>query len=177
MAATKAPTATALHTPQHSMIRRALTAAAEASSQHPWFVIAIFGALTLASLAGLPFVRNNTDLVRFLKTDAPLYRDTLFVDANLSGSLTLEFVAARRDGAPLTSLADVEKLAAFEQAIRAHEPVAGVGSIVSVLRLSSGENNIRLVVEVAAATVPPYTISQEDGGLKVVVGTIDASAT
>jgi type IV pilus assembly protein PilQ len=46
-------------------------------------------------------------------------------------------------------------------------------SIVAAMRLSSGENNLRLVVEVAAATVPPYTISQEEGGLKIVVGTFD----
>jgi len=45
--------------------------------------------------------------------------------------------------------------------------------IVSVLRVSSGENNLRLTVEVAAATVPPYTVSQEDGGVKVVVGALN----
>ena len=128
------PPAAALRSPQHRLIRRALAAAAEVSSQHPWRVIAVFGAITLLSLAGLPLVRNNTDLVRFLESDAPLYRDTLFVDAQLSGSITLEFMAERRDGAPLTSLADVQRLAAFEQAILAHEPVAGVSSIVAVLR-------------------------------------------
>jgi len=48
-------------------------------------------------------------------------------------------------------------------------------SNVSALRLTSGENNLRLVVEVAAATVPPYTISQEEGGVKIVVGAADAN--
>jgi type IV pilus assembly protein PilQ len=48
-------------------------------------------------------------------------------------------------------------------------------SIVSVLRVNSGENNLRLTVEVAAATVPPYTIAQEDGGVKIVVGAVDAN--
>jgi type IV pilus assembly protein PilQ len=48
-------------------------------------------------------------------------------------------------------------------------------SIVSVLRLSSGENNLRFIVEVAAATVPPYTITQEEGGVKIVVGAVDAN--
>jgi len=46
-------------------------------------------------------------------------------------------------------------------------------SIVSAVRLSSGENNLRVVVEIAAATVPLYTIGQADGGLKIVVGAID----
>ena len=49
-------------------------------------------------------------------------------------------------------------------------------SIVSVLRVSSGEDNLRLTVEIAAATVPPYTVSQEDGGVKIVVGANDMNA-
>ena len=49
-------------------------------------------------------------------------------------------------------------------------------SVVSTLRLNAGENSLRLVVEVAAATVPPYTISPENGGLKIVVGNIDPNA-
>jgi type IV pilus assembly protein PilQ len=32
-----------------------------------------------------------------------------------------------------------------------------------------------MVVEIAAATVPPYTISPEDGGLKIVIGNVDAN--
>ena len=97
-------------------------------------MLAVFGALTALSLAGLPLVRNNTDLVRFLKSDAPLHRDTIFIDAHLTGSNTLEFVVARRDGAPLTSLDDVRRMAAFEQAILAREHVTGVSSILAVLR-------------------------------------------
>jgi type IV pilus assembly protein PilQ len=46
-------------------------------------------------------------------------------------------------------------------------------SIVSALRLTASEANLRLVVEIAAATVAPYTISPEDGGLKIVVGNVD----
>jgi len=41
------------------------------------------------------------------------------------------------------------------------------------LRLSSGETTFRLVVEIAAATVPAYTVAPEDGGLKITVGTLD----
>ena len=51
-------------------------------------------------------------------------------------------------------------------------------SIVSAVRLSSGDNNLRLVVEVAAAAVPRYQILQEEdnaGGLKIVVGAPDAN--
>jgi type IV pilus secretin PilQ/predicted competence protein len=46
-------------------------------------------------------------------------------------------------------------------------------SVVSALRLSSGETNFRLVVEIAAASVPAYTVAPEEGGLKITVGTLD----
>src|SRR5690349_939833 len=46
-------------------------------------------------------------------------------------------------------------------------------SVVSALRLSSGETTFRLVVEIAAATVPAYTVAPEEGGLKITVGTLD----
>ena len=46
-------------------------------------------------------------------------------------------------------------------------------SVVSTLRLNAGENSLRLVVEVASATVPPYTITPDNGGLKIVVGNVD----
>ena len=45
--------------------------------------------------------------------------------------------------------------------------------IASVLRLNAGENSLRLVAEIAAASIPPYVISQEDGWLKIVVGSPD----
>ncbi len=129
-----APPTAALRSPQHRGIRRLLAGSARTASEHPWGVIAVFGALTALSLVCLPFVNNNTDLVRFLKRSAPLHRDTLYIDANLTGSNALEFVAARRDGASLVSLAGVRRMAAFEQAVLAHEHVTGVGSIVPVLR-------------------------------------------
>jgi type II secretory pathway component GspD/PulD (secretin) len=48
---------------------------------------------------------------------------------------------------------------------------------ISTLRMSANEGSpLRLVVEIAAATVPPYTISPEDGGLKIVVGSQDPNS-
>ena len=46
-------------------------------------------------------------------------------------------------------------------------------SLVSLLRVNTGENSLRLVTEIAAATVPAYTISPDDGGLKIIVGNAD----
>jgi type IV pilus assembly protein PilQ len=48
---------------------------------------------------------------------------------------------------------------------------------VATLRLSSISASLRLTVDVAAATVPPYTIVPENGGLKIVIGSLDSNAT
>ena len=50
-------------------------------------------------------------------------------------------------------------------------------SWVATLRMTAAEGNLRLTTDIAAATVPPYTITPEDGGLKIVVGALDADAT
>jgi predicted RND superfamily exporter protein len=115
-------------------MRRLLAWAAEVAIAQPWRVLALFGVLTVASLAGFPLIQNNTDLVRFLKSDAPLYRDTMFIDTHLTGANTIELVVARRDGAPLTGLDDVHRMAAFEQAILRRPYVTGVSSVLAVLR-------------------------------------------
>jgi type IV pilus assembly protein PilQ len=48
---------------------------------------------------------------------------------------------------------------------------------VAGLRLSSEKGSVRIAVDIAAAKVPPYTISPENGGLKIVIGNIDPNAT
>lgn len=48
---------------------------------------------------------------------------------------------------------------------------------VAALRLSFTDGSLRLVMDIAAGTVPVYTIHPEDGGLRIVVGSLDASAT
>ena len=48
---------------------------------------------------------------------------------------------------------------------------------VGALRLSSSEGYLRMVMEIAAATVPPYVIEPESGGLKVIIGPLDPKAT
>jgi len=47
---------------------------------------------------------------------------------------------------------------------------------VSGLRFSSTEGSLRVNVEIAAATVPPYSITPEEGGLKITVGTVDPNS-
>ena len=48
---------------------------------------------------------------------------------------------------------------------------------VGTLRITSTESGARVVADIAAATVPAYTVSPEDGGIKIVVGAADANAT
>jgi type IV pilus assembly protein PilQ len=48
---------------------------------------------------------------------------------------------------------------------------------VGTLRFTSNETNVRLVADIAAATVPPYVITPEDGGLKIVIGAFNTNAT
>jgi type IV pilus secretin PilQ/predicted competence protein len=49
--------------------------------------------------------------------------------------------------------------------------------LVGTLRLSYVEGSLRLTTDIAAATVPLYTITPEEGGLKIIIGSSDANAT
>ena len=48
---------------------------------------------------------------------------------------------------------------------------------VGTLRLSSSEGYLRVVMEIAAATLPAYVIEPENGGLKVIVGPVNPQLT
>ena len=48
---------------------------------------------------------------------------------------------------------------------------------VGTLRLTSNQAGIRLVADIPAATVPAYVISPVDGGLKVIIGALNANAS
>jgi type IV pilus secretin PilQ/predicted competence protein len=48
---------------------------------------------------------------------------------------------------------------------------------VGTLRLIANEASVRVTTDIAAATVPGYVITPEDGGLKIVIGVFNASAT
>ncbi|HWO40734.1 MAG TPA: type IV pilus secretin PilQ [Candidatus Eisenbacteria bacterium] len=50
-------------------------------------------------------------------------------------------------------------------------------SLVSTLRVSPGEGYIRFTFDIAGATVPPYVITPQDGGLRVVIGSTDPKLT
>lgn len=119
---------------EHPWMTRLLAWAAHVATSRPGAVLLGAVAITAASFVGIAHVRNNTDLVRFLSADAPLRRDTLFVDEHLTGTLGLELLVTRADGRPLTRPDDVRRLAAFERALLAHPPVTAAPSVLGALR-------------------------------------------
>lgn len=50
-------------------------------------------------------------------------------------------------------------------------------SAVATLRVNQIEGGLRLTTDIAAATVPPYTIATEGGGLRIVIGAENTNAT
>jgi type IV pilus secretin PilQ/predicted competence protein len=50
-------------------------------------------------------------------------------------------------------------------------------STVATLRVNQVEGGLRLTTDIAAATVPPYTIAPDDGGLRIVIGADNPAAT
>jgi type IV pilus secretin PilQ/predicted competence protein len=47
---------------------------------------------------------------------------------------------------------------------------------VGILRLTSTNDSIRLSADITAASVPPYTVTRETGGIKIVIGTFNPAA-
>lgn len=118
----------------HSRTLRFLDATSALATSRPWAVLAVFAVLTAAALAGIPRLRVDTDLVGFLGDDAPLPRDTAWIDENLGGTLPMEFVVRRTDGRPFATAGDVRRLDTLERDVLARDGVAGVTSVLDVLR-------------------------------------------
>ena len=131
-----------------SRLGRLLQWTASLTVERPVAVLAVALALSLFAAGGLGRIRNNTDLVRFLKSDAPLHRDTLFIDQHLGGVNPVDFTLSRRDGRPLTTLEDQRRLVAFVAAAEAHPEVARAFSLIPLLtslnRAEFGLENLAL---------------------------------
>ena len=112
-----------------------LQRAAHLSTERPRWVLGTALFLALAAAAGISRIRNNTDLVRFLKSSAPLYRDTLFIDRNLTGVYSLEFLLAGATVRRLTTPEDLRRIAAFQEMAARQENVANAFSIADPIRL------------------------------------------
>src|SRR6185369_2690925 len=118
----------------HGLTLRVLDRTSALATTRPWLIVALFTLVTAITAAGIPLVRANTDLVGFLTEDAPLRRDTEFIDSHLTGTLPFDFLLRRRDGGPIHSLDAVRHLDTLEAAIRARPHVTNVTSILALLR-------------------------------------------
>lgn len=127
---------------------RAVEWTARAAAAQPKRILLAAALLSAAGIAGTARIRNDTDLVRFMKAGAPLFRDTAFIDRALSGVHSFEYVVARKDGKPLASLDDIGRIAAFQEAARRKEHVAAVYSVADIVRLvhraEKGGKDLRL---------------------------------
>ncbi len=118
----------------HGWTRRLLDSSSSLATRRPGAVLLVFAAVTLVATAGIPLLRTNTDLVGFLRADAPLRIDTEWIDANLGGTLPLDFLIRRNDGSPVADLATVKALDEIERRTRARDHVAGTTSVLTLLR-------------------------------------------
>lgn len=116
------------------LLRRALEGAAALSIRFPRPVLMVALVLSCAALAGIPHIRNNTDLVGFLKQTAPLAVDTRQIEGQFGGVNLLEFMVSRQDQRPLTSLADIQALQTLEILADAEKQVSSRYSILTLLR-------------------------------------------
>jgi len=116
------------------LLRGTLEGMARLTFRHPWPVLGTALVLVVVCLGGIPRIRNNTDLVAFLKSDAPLAVDTRHIDRELGGVNSLEFMLERNDGQPLAQIEDYRRLAAFERGALDIPRVSGVLSALTLLR-------------------------------------------
>jgi len=121
------------HPVGHAVLSRMALAGARLATSSPRTVLAVGTLVTVAAACALPGLRSNTDLIRFLRPSAPLYRDTMFIDDHLGGVNALEFLVKRDDGDPLTRLEDVRRVRAFQQAAQSEAAVSGVYAITDAL--------------------------------------------
>ncbi len=119
---------------EHGAMLRVLDATARLATTHPRAVLAVFGGVTAVLAAGIPLVRSNTDLIGFLREDAPLRRDTEWIDRRLGGALPIDFLVERRDGRPVADLETLRRLEELERTTAARPAVAGTTSIVALVR-------------------------------------------
>jgi hypothetical protein len=136
------------------MFERLLQGMAKLSIARPRMILLVAVLLAAVGVIGISRIRNNTDLVRFFKTSAPLYRDTMFIDRNLAGVNSLEFMLSRKDGKPLTSLEDLSRMEAFKEMTLQQKYVSGTYSVVDMVE------QIHRAETGRKGPLPPY--SQEE---------------
>lgn len=137
----------------HDLTLRFLDATSRLATSRPWAVLAAFGVVTVVLAAGIPRLKTNTDLVGFLGPDAPLRVDSAWIDEHLAGTLPVEFLIRRNDGTAIDDPATFARIERFEQAALARPHVAGVTSLIALVRqVSRAERGGGLALPPDAAT-------------------------
>ncbi|MBD1401460.1 efflux RND transporter permease subunit [Pelovirga terrestris] len=112
---------------------RILAKLADLSINQPGRVLLVALVSVLFAAIGIPQISNNTDLIRFLKADQQLFRDTMQIDRTFGGVNRIEFMLERADGLPLTHRQDVQQLIIFQQGLKTLPQVIGIDSLLSLL--------------------------------------------
>ncbi len=131
----------------HRLFAGTLEMAARTATNHPLTVLAIATLISILAAGPALHITNNTDLVRFLRQETPLYRDTMFIDRHLMGPNSLDVVVKRRDGRRLDA-ADFKRLNSFVDTLQTRPEISGVWSVLPLLaelhRADTGEATLRL---------------------------------
>jgi predicted RND superfamily exporter protein len=117
-----------------ALLERGLDGIARLAVRRPLLVFLAAAVPTVAALVVVPAIRNNTDLIRFLRPSEPLARDTRFIDRTIGGANAIDLMIERRDGKPLTGLDDVRRIDAFVQRVRALPAVTGAFALTDLLK-------------------------------------------
>jgi len=116
------------------VLRNILNRAANLTVHYPHQVLISSLILAAIALSGVGRIENNTDLVRFLKPESTLHRDTMLIDQASGGVSRIEFMLTRKDGRALTTLEDMTRLGRLHETIDKQQNVSGSYSILSLLR-------------------------------------------
>ncbi len=120
-----------------------LAGIARLTVSRPGTVLVVAGLVTVVAVPGIWRIHNNTDLLRFLKPDAELFQDTMFIDTHLTGAGTLELLVERQDGHPLSEPDDFLAVGRFGSALREFKSVTNVLSLPELLaHVQQAENDL-----------------------------------
>jgi len=149
---------------EHGFTLRALDSASHLATTRPRLVVAGFLCVTAVALAGIPLVRADTDLVAFLRRDAPLRIDTEAIDESLGGVLPVDFVIRRADGGIVTTLDALRRVESVEAAMRDQPGIGGTASATAVVRQvhRAESTDARLALPDDAAALQGYVDLLED---------------
>ena len=151
---------------EHGLTMRLLDASCHFATTRPVVVVATFALITVVAAAGIPLVRANTDLVAFLKHDAPLRIDTEAIDATLGGVLPVDFVVRRADGGTVVTLDALRRLEVMEAEIRRRPGVGGTASATALVRQvhRAEADDARLALPSDAAVLQSYVDLLDESG-------------